>query len=187
MAWFSLALCLFVAGYHWGNRYKQVENPALEAGVLLRPAVAFPPFQAVQISGLPLSPAKLHGNWHLLALATETTASDQQTLRHMARILNRLAARPKLQAAIIPVLLIASQSSEQALQRLEKARPYHPRLLAGYATEGGLDGANSTLAADNAAGLYLLDNEARIQAVFTLGKDPATIARDIGLLYDARQ
>ncbi len=187
LGFFFLAVVLFVVSYYWGNQYKKLETAQLESAVLLRPAMPLPAFEARDHTGSELSPATLHGRWGLLLIGALDNADTRRGLVLVSRIHNRLANQPKLQRELRPLLISprADTDTDTPAQLRQTVQSYNPGMLAASAHASALAGLLEALGAESRANLYLLDPQVRIQAVFTLDSDPATIARDIGTIHAA--
>ncbi len=185
LGFFCLSVALFVASYYWGNQYKKPEPAQVESAVLLRPAIPLPSFAARDHNGSELSPATLHGSWSLLLIGALDNADTRRGLTLMSRTHNRLASRAKLQRALRPLLISPRADTDTPAQLQQTVQSYNPGMLAASANASALAGLLAALDADSRINLYLLDPQVRIQAVFTLDSDPATIARDIGTIRAA--
>ncbi len=180
---FCLAVALFVVSYYWGNRYKKPLPAQVESAVLLRPSIPLPAFEARDHNGAELSPATLHGSWSLLLIGALDDADTQRGLALMSRTHNRLANRAKLQRVLRPLLISPRADTDTPAQLHQTVQSYNPGMLAASANASALAGLLATLDSESRSNLYLLDPQVRVQAVFTLDSDPATIARDIGTIH----
>jgi len=185
LAFLVLAVVLFAAGYYWGNQYKKPETAQVEAAILLRMAMPLPDFEALDHTGERISNTTLQANWGLLLIGALDTQDTRAGLALMNRVYNRLAAWPELQQALRPLLISphADRDTPELLQQTVQA--YNPGMLAASADSATLAGLQSALHAESRSNLYLLDPQVRIQAMFTLDTDPATIARDIVAIHAA--
>ncbi len=185
LAFLILAVVLFTAGYYWGNQYKKPETARVEAAILLRTAMPLPDFQAQDHTGGQFSQATLQASWGLLLIGALDTRDTQTGLMLMNRVHNRLAAWPELQQSLRPLLISphAGSDTQELLQQTVQA--YNPGMLAASTDADTLAELLSVLHTESGSNLYLLDPQVRIQAMFTLDTDPATIARDIAAVHAA--
>jgi len=177
----TLAGVIFGLAYYAGNNSKNADLPQI-SGALLRPPSAVPEFSLHDQDDKAFSSAQLQGHWSLLALdpAPDATAS---TVYRLAQIYNRLADDPPLQrqSRFITIPRQRSSGIDTAAARLGAAFI----ALHGDDTEiGKLFQHLGIIANQQVFTLYLIDPQARIEAMFTDQQDATGITRDLKTLIN---
>lgn len=169
VAAFAAGVVIFITSYWLGNRYHGPSLPALQA-LLLHPAQPLPQVSLVAVGP---APARILGkaidDWMLLQLP----APDAQRVRLLASSHNRLAENPKLQGHFRVWIFE------------ESGQPLPDFITQQTLAEGGLDQLRQALGLGaGAQGLFLINPQGQLQAVFTGIDSPATIAHDFQAILD---
>jgi cytochrome oxidase Cu insertion factor (SCO1/SenC/PrrC family) len=192
------AVALFLIAYQWGNQYKYGTGaPPVIGGVLLRPARPLPIFTLTDSAGAPFGRDELEDHWSLLAVGNLTGASGHRAFARLVEIYNRLAdernLRPRLR-----LVLVTADSAPALARDFERLSPA-VAVLSGERAEVSAfavdalgsnpdrmlsDDANTVEKAgvDQASGLFLLDPDARLVAIFPGIQSAADIAADVKTL-----
>jgi hypothetical protein len=166
MVAFAGALSIFLFSYFLGQRYRGPERP-LQAGTLIQAATPMDLQKLLTGAGHSLSQT-----WYLLYLAP----LDEAAVRRLSRSYNRLAEDPRLQ---------------QRFRLLIKARGAHS--LPEFAVEFSDPEAEVSRWCRQldpmgvCQGLYLIDPEGRLRAIFSTSADPSSIAADFKTVIEHEQ
>ena len=158
LAVFSAGLLIFALSYWLGNRYQTPNIPGLTA-TLVHPAQKLPHFNPLYAGNSEAPPA----SWRLLHIGK----LDLKILRRYAGGYNRLAHEPSVQkqfqvrflsdgAAVLPAYAVQFHLNDADLDRLSKAL--------------GLSMGEE--------GLFLINPEGELTAVFSYITNPSVIAHD---------
>ncbi|MGB5833007.1 MAG: hypothetical protein WBG92_13585 [Thiohalocapsa sp.] len=180
------AVGLFLLMYQWGNQYKQPDQrtPAL-TGVLIRPPQTLPEFALSDANGDPFGRADLIDRWSLMAIAPIGDARGHLGIARLVEIFNRLADRPKLQHRM-RLLLISADVAPRLARDFERLSP-SITVLSGERTEfetlsAAALGADLHAAADSLPALFLIDDSARLTALFPASQFAAAVGADVAAL-----
>lgn len=179
---------LFVVGYQWGNRFKYSGPPKI-AGVLVAPPLDLSEFALHDPEGRPVNRDRLRDGWTLLTYADLTQAQGHLAVNRLIEVYNRLADRPEDRAELRLVLV----QSRDAPNLARDFNRLNPALIVAGGEPGAmalladaLGGAPAPTPGDDAGSpLYLIAPGARLVALFTPGQGPATVAADLGTLFEA--
>jgi len=174
--------------------------PALEQATRFDAPRPLPEFSLVDASGAPFGPARLHGRWTFLFFGflncPDVCPTTLATLAAARRSLAGLPADEVPAVAFVsvdpgrdtPELLgryvaafdptfIGATGTREAIDRLAAAL--------GIAVIIGAPAADGSYSVDHSAGVYLVDPESRIVALFGAPHDAEAIARDYRRIVDA--
>jgi hypothetical protein len=187
LALFAAAAGLFLGGYYWGNQYRRADLHGLESAILLRPVLALPEFRGTDLEGVDFGKERLVGTWSLLALFPPDGASlTGQELGFLIRLSNRLAQFPDLQGQVKILAILPDAAGQDPMRLAQLADPRNPFLALARASRDDLAPLLALLGGNQETpGLFLIDTDARANAVFTPHQDPATIVRDLRVIVQA--
>ena len=155
---FSAGVLIFVVGYWMGNRYKVPNIPGLSA-TLVHPAQQLPRFTPLFDN----SKSELTDEWHLLYMGIP----DQKTVRVLYSSYNRLAYEPEMQKRFKARFISPGNTSipQFAVQfRLDTTELNQLTTALGLATGD--------------KGLFLINPQGELIAIFTNITSPSVIAND---------
>lgn len=171
LAMFAGAVGLFLLGYYWGNQHKTPSELEVSAAIVIRPPLPLAEFHAVDPAGHTFELPRFKGHWSLLIVGDPDDVLVKPTLALLSRVYNRLAEFPDLQKDTRRVLISTAPTTDVFRQS---------GLVQAYAPADQLTELMSQTATGGApANLHLIDPQARIVALFTPDRRPATIAADI--------
>ncbi|GEM_PF-5314142 len=189
-------LILVALGLYLGRILQRPPSARYDALILVPSKRPLPPFEVRDFLGQPLNGARLQGHWTLVLLAPLGDRATQAALAFGNRVLNRLAAWPKVRAGLRVLYLgyvrgaRASRESEgqehpadtRAALRTLVLRT-NPRMWAALADPPLRQALGA--GTDDPPLFYLLDPQVRLRALFTPAGDPATLAADMERLLQA--
>lgn len=171
-----LAIGIFLLSYQWGGQWQRRHTTAVAeiSGILLRPPIPLADGGADQE---PAAVAAIwpDGRWVLLGFADNDDASGlngKPVVARMVEIFNRLADQPRLRERLRLILIDPALDPTRATDDA-RLLPQLALLSESDARRAGL----SALATD--LGLYLIDPERALRAIFPAALTPAQVAEDI--------
>ena len=195
---FAVALAALLGGYFWGNQQVPL-NKGLRNIHLLEHPKTISAFQLTDHLGAPFTPTNFTGHWNMLFIGdTRDAQAPPAQLPLAPRIINRRAARPRLQqkTEVIFVTVDPEHDTPEALKPFirhysadfqaltgddEQVRGLAHQLGMKYQRVEKKDGGYSIV---HSSSIALINPQGELQGLFTGRVDASSIAQDIKQLAD---